>query len=281
MEAKSLRALIVDDLPESRTAILERVDVLGHESDMASCVEEARKLLGKNDYDYVVLDLQIPNRKGGPDMIEYGMNFIDEIIAEHTYMAIVVVTAHGKTYSHVVEVMGKSPLVRYAPKPFTNDSEPNLTKMIREALEKAEEYRRAGLLPCALSNSRKKQKTGAVATIDIKVLRRKKDQQVFCLVEGEERPFSIREHEILALYVAEQAKRGHDPERHMADVNSDLFNINNDYNRRHSALSRFRSKLRKYLPEGHPDLLVNVSDRRYYLGCYCIDSTDKGSGKKK
>ncbi len=276
MEKKTLRALIVDDLPESRNQIKEHVEVLGHDSDMAACVEEARKLLAKNHYDYIVLDLQIPNRKGGPDMIEYGMAFINEIIADHTYLAIVVVTAHGKTYSHVVEVMGKSPLVRYVPKPFTNDpTHPKLTKMIKEAQEKAEEYRSAGMLPCALSKNGKKEKTCPIATIDVKVLRRRKDQQVFCLVNGEERPFSIREHDILVLYSGAQGKRGDDPQRHKASVDSDGFNINNDFNRRHSALSRFRSKLRSYLPEGHPDVMVNVTERMYYLGCYCIDTTNR------
>lgn len=112
-----------------------------------------------------------------------------------------------------------------------------------------------------------------IGVIDVRVVRRRRKQQVYCLVNGAERAFSIREHEILKIYAKIQAKRNDDPERHKAEVDSDLFNIEDDYNRRHSALSRLRRKIKSYLPEGHPPVMVNSSERVYYLGCYCEGST--------
>jgi len=271
MEKGEIRALIVDDLKAAREEIREHIDALGHASDEAGCVEEARKMLKNHAYNYVVLDLQLPMRDGKPDKIEYGKAFLDEIIAAYLYMGIVVVTGHGKTYLHVVDVMGRSPLVRYVPKPFDDDPRnPRLTDMIKIVLEKVDQYRKEGLLPCAQS---KAACDCAIGAIDVRAIRRRKNSQVFCLVNGEERSFSYREHEILCLYAQEQSKHGDDLERHKVELNSDLFGIEDEENMI-IALSRLRKKIEKYLPEGHPKLLVNFSYRCYYLGCHCIDSTD-------
>ena len=185
METKEIRALIVDDLGAAREEIQEHTDALGHVSDEAACVEEARKKLKNHPYDYVVLDLQLPMRQGGPDKIEYGKAFLDEIIGAYLYMGIVVVTAHARTYLHVVDVMGRSPLVRYVPKPFDDDPRnPKLTDMIKLVLEKVEQYRSEGLLPCLQSRSASGSPIGA---IDVWVVRRRKNSQVFCTVNGEVR----------------------------------------------------------------------------------------------
>lgn len=271
MDKGEIRALIVDDLKAARDDIREHIDALGHASDEADCVEEARKMLKNHAYNYVVLDLQLPMRAGKPDKIEYGKAFLDEIIGAYLYMGIVVVTGHGKTYLHVVDVMGRSPLVRYVPKPFDDDPRnPKLTDMIRIVLEKVHQYRSDGLLPCAQS----KAACGcAIGTIDVRVIRRKKNSQVFCLVNGTEQPFSYREHAILVLYAQGQSKHEDAQERYKVELNSDLFGIEDEDNMV-IALSRLRKKIEKYLPEGHPKLLENFSYRCYYLGCYCIDSTE-------
>ena len=118
MVTKGVRALIVDDLPEARTDIKDHLKLLGHQSDEAGCYDEAQELLKDNSYDYVVLDLQLPIRKGSADKIEVGKNLLNDIIVNHTYTGIVVVTAHGKTFSMLLTLWGAVPWWGMCPSPL-------------------------------------------------------------------------------------------------------------------------------------------------------------------
>lgn len=74
------KGLVIDD----DSLILESVDdilsILNHEkSDGAQSADEARSLLEKNKYDYVILDLEIPTRFGTKADVRFGQMFLNEI----------------------------------------------------------------------------------------------------------------------------------------------------------------------------------------------------------
>jgi len=75
-----VKVLVVED---DRRIKAETIDdclaSLGHESDWAQHQQEANGLLAANDYDLILLDLQIPSRAGGKDLPEFGKNLLRQI----------------------------------------------------------------------------------------------------------------------------------------------------------------------------------------------------------
>lgn len=56
----TLRALVVADMEKIAREVSDILDSLGHKHDLAMDQESARKLLGPDKYNYVLLDLEIP-----------------------------------------------------------------------------------------------------------------------------------------------------------------------------------------------------------------------------
>ena len=273
MDVKKV-ALIVDDLPEARDQIRLDVEALGHDAVDASTFDEAREWLNDNRPDYVVLDLQIPMREGTPAEIKYGMTLLDEIVAKHPRTAIVVVTAHGKTFRYSTVVMHKSPFVTFVPKPFVDDDpeNPSLMDGIKVVLAKVDEA-----LPdngSAKPKSVLPQVEVPRGTIDVRLIRKKGNIQFVCTVNGEERAFSKQEHRILKVFAKVQAAHCDDPHRHSAAADATEFGVDpKKFNALDTALYRLRKRLLDYLPEDHPPVIEHLDYQRYGLGCYCIDST--------
>jgi CheY-like chemotaxis protein len=270
-------ALIVDDLPEAREQIRLDVEALGHDATDASTFEEAREWLNTNCPDYVVLDLQIPMRQNTTAEIKYGMTLLDEIVAKHPCAAIVVVTAHGKNFRYSTEVMHKSRFVTFVPKPFVEDDpdNPSLMNGIKIVLAKVAEAH-SGNGAAAPKNETPLQDIPR-GTIDLRVLKKPRNTQVTCVVNGTKRAFSKEQHRILKLFADAQARRNDDTERYNAAVEASAFGFNDakNPNARNSAFTRLRTRLQKYLPEGHPPVCDTPTYQEYCLGCFCIDSTPK------
>jgi len=129
-------ALVIDDDPEIQSVVRDRLESLGHSCDTAGSQEEARKLVERGGYSYVLLDLEIPVAYGRPPRIPIGKNMIQEIRASHCFenVPILVITAHSVT-ELAVDVM-KQGAVDFVTKPF-RESGQTLEKSISEALEKA------------------------------------------------------------------------------------------------------------------------------------------------
>ena len=53
------KGLIVDDSKGVRTTVAAMLQILGHDSDAAASVEEARELMAEKLYDYMLLDMEI------------------------------------------------------------------------------------------------------------------------------------------------------------------------------------------------------------------------------
>lgn len=269
-------ALIVDDLPEAREQIRLDVEALGHDATDASTFEEAREWLNANRPDYVVLDLQIPMRQNTTAEIKYGMALLDEIVAKYPCAAIVVVTAHGKNFRYSTEVMHKSRFVTFVPKPFVEDDpeNPSLMDGIKVVLAKVEEDQSGN--GTAKPRNGMPQQVIPPGTVDVRIIRKHRNTQYFCAVNGIECAFSKQEHKILKVFAAAQAKCKKEENRHQTIVEASAFGIKEEqFNARHSAITRLRKRLMSYLPEGHLDVLENTNYREYSLGCICCDSTEK------
>ena len=274
---RKLVSLIVDDLKASRQDMILHVEALGHIYVEATCVQEGRRLLAEKTPDYVLLDLQLPMNPATVDKIEFGKSFLSEIVREHPLVPVVVVTGHGISLSHAMDVVHRSDfaLVTFVPKPFKDDDPnvPNLTDSIKMVLDKAERLKQEGL-PSGLKTKPEEHEPCEIAVIDVRILDKPNHQQVVCTVNGKRAIFSPKEQEILAVYARLQERHGKDPKRHLLEVDSEDFDISDDFDNRHTVLCRLRNKrLKPVLPERHPPVLTPGSVKGHYaLGCYCVDS---------
>jgi len=271
-------ALIVDDLPEAREHIRMDVEALGHDAVDASTFDEAREWLNENRPDYVVLDLKIPMRQDKPAEIKYGMALLDEIVEKYPQAPIVVVTAHGKNFRYSTEVMHRSPFVTFVPKPFVDDDpeNPSLMDGIKVVLAKAEDAQSSN--GTSETDNAVPEKEIPRGEIDLRIIRKHRNTQVICSVNGVERAFAKKqEHRILKIFADAQTERPDDPERYNAVVKASAFGFDDAEcpNARHSAFTRLRKRLLGYLPKGHPEVCENTDYQEYCLGCYCYDSTPK------
>ena len=270
--------LIVDDLKPARQEMMLHVDALGHDSLEAGSVQEAREILGRVVPDCILLDLQLPMNSDTVDKIEFGKSFLSEIIREHPLVPVVVVTGHGISFSHAMDVVHRSPyaLVTFVPKPFLDDDPnvPNLTDSIRMVLAKAERLKKEGLGE-GLKDRRavpEEKIDVEIAVIDATIFQRLSHQQVVCLVNGQRVIVSPKEQEILAAFAKAQQAAGDDPMRHRIEVDSERFGIWDAGDNRHTTMSRMRNRrLKPYLPVGYPKVLAPGSRKGFYsLGCYCV-----------
>ena len=72
-------ALIVDDDQEILALLEERLLSMGHECRKAQSQTEAEEILEDHVFDYILLDLEIPNRFQGRADIVYGHNLLRKI----------------------------------------------------------------------------------------------------------------------------------------------------------------------------------------------------------
>ncbi len=91
------KALVIDDDEGICQSIAERLDVLEHTCDCARSVKEARGLLKDNEYNYIILDMEIPNEFGKQPDIANGELFLKVLRNRFPKeaMPIIVITAHA------------------------------------------------------------------------------------------------------------------------------------------------------------------------------------------
>ena len=99
-----MKVLVVED---DRKIKIETIDdcleSLGHVNDWAQNQQEANGLLVANDYDLILLDLQIPSRPGGKALPEFGKNLAKQIRARTGRdVPVILMTAQ---YQHCVDLM--------------------------------------------------------------------------------------------------------------------------------------------------------------------------------
>lgn len=94
------KGLVIDDDPLILESVDDILSVLNHEkSDGAKSADEARALLEKNKYDYVILDLEIPTRFGTKADVRFGQMFLNEIRKMYAKNELPVIIITGRLVS--------------------------------------------------------------------------------------------------------------------------------------------------------------------------------------
>lgn len=131
------RALVIEDDPDIREAVSDILDSLNHDHDYADSVESAREHLGREEYTYILLDLEIPviARRNLP-RVQNGENLLEEIVrcrGLRVCPIVIVMTAHGTDGPDLAVDVMKRGAADYVTKPFKTAGR-TLDKSIREAL---------------------------------------------------------------------------------------------------------------------------------------------------
>lgn len=136
MHKAMTRGLIVEDNQDVAEDVVDILDSLGHQSDHAVSMASARCLLDSGEYDYVLLDLEIPAREGrGIPRLQNGENLLREIRAHPTHgkVPVIIMTAHGNEGPAQGVRMMKNGATDYIAKPFPTSGQ-TLDIVIQEAL---------------------------------------------------------------------------------------------------------------------------------------------------
>ncbi|HYX28035.1 MAG TPA: sigma-54 dependent transcriptional regulator [Pyrinomonadaceae bacterium] len=119
---KSLRLLIVDDEEAARYGIRRALESLGYEIFEAECAESARPLISDQNFDLLLLDVNLPGISG--------LEFLSELQTETAPPLVIIITAHGSERLAVQAV--KSGAYDYISKPFELD---DLRLVVKNAFE--------------------------------------------------------------------------------------------------------------------------------------------------
>ena len=89
--------LIIDDDAAMRQALADRLESAGYDFDSSESQVEAMEFLCKQRYDVILLDLELPSRKGKPTATQVGRNLLDQIRAcpRNGSTPVIMVTNHG------------------------------------------------------------------------------------------------------------------------------------------------------------------------------------------
>ena len=89
--------LIIDDDPAIRQVLEDRMDSAGFDHDSADSQVAAVECLQKHRYDLILLDLELPSRKGKPTSTQVGRNLLEQIREDdhNETTPVIVITAHG------------------------------------------------------------------------------------------------------------------------------------------------------------------------------------------
>ena len=139
-----MKVLVVED---ERKIKIETIDdcleSMGHVSDWAQNQQDANGLLVANDYDLILLDLQIPSRPGGKALPEFGKNLAKQIRARTGRdVPVILVTAQ---HQHCVDLMIELQEIGIdgsISKPFPTSGR-TLAVVIEEVMEKHRRFRLA------------------------------------------------------------------------------------------------------------------------------------------
>ena len=188
----TLRALVIDDDPHIVDVISDIVASLGHTCDSAGCQDKARQQLATAQYDYFVLDLEIPVRsERSVARLQNGLNLLGELVAARLG-PVIVVTGYGNHGPDQGVECVKLGAADYVAKPFKTEGK-TLDGAITDAL------RRAGRLTSAAVRQRPVAPPRPFAGGEIQLL---KKRLVVCDVEV---PITPLMHRVLTVLSARHA----------------------------------------------------------------------------
>lgn len=127
------KILIIDDEEQVREELSDRLSSMGHESEEASCQEEAERMIDEIDYDLVLLDLAIPVKFEGVARVEHGRNLLERIASKAGAPPVIVITANGLSGHKLAVEMMDIGAATFVGKPFDEDPiEPKIKKWLEK-----------------------------------------------------------------------------------------------------------------------------------------------------
>ena len=137
--------LIIDDNAKVRLTLEDRIESLGYDFDSAGCQTTATALLHKRRYDLILLDQELPIKKGKPTNKQVGRNLIDQIRQDpnNETTPIIIVTAHDGDNSSVVSDLLLNGATYFIHKPQLEILEEKI-KAVFEKQEQRNKKARAG-----------------------------------------------------------------------------------------------------------------------------------------
>ncbi len=132
-----ITALIVEDDDRIVRSIEDALYSLGHAFTSAASQEEAIEALGASRFDYVLLDLHIPARRGrGGASIECGANLLRQIRERYSAveLPVIVITAQSSACVNLATELHRSGADEFISKPFPETGR-TLPSVVREVLE--------------------------------------------------------------------------------------------------------------------------------------------------
>lgn len=140
-----MKVLVVEDEPKIKTETIDDcLGSLGHVSDWAQNQQDANALLAANEYDLVLLDLQIPSRLSGKASPEFGKNLLKQIRARkgREGIAVILMTAQHQHCVDLLTDLQEIGIDGSISKPFPTAGR-TLAVVIEDVLEKHRRFRMA------------------------------------------------------------------------------------------------------------------------------------------
>jgi CheY-like chemotaxis protein len=132
-----MKALVVEDDPTIVEMVEDVLFSLGHEFEVATNQQDAKQLLQSTDFEYVLLDLQIPAKanRGGADK-QYGINCLKDIkrMKAPTPPPVIMMTSHVVDYANLSGELQRNGVRECITKPFSDATRP-LSTVIEGVLE--------------------------------------------------------------------------------------------------------------------------------------------------
>ena len=132
-----MKALVVEDDPTIVEMVEDVLFSLGHEFEVATNQQDAQQLLKSMDFDYVLLDLQIPAKanRGGADK-QYGINLLKDIqrMKAPSPPPVIMMTAHLADGFNLSSELQRNGVRECIAKPFSDAARP-LSSVILAVVE--------------------------------------------------------------------------------------------------------------------------------------------------
>lgn len=138
-----MKVLVVEDEPKIKTEPIDDcLGSLGYVSDWAQNQQDASGLLAANDYDLVLLDLQIPSRPNGKASPEFGKNLLKQIRARkgRDGVPVILMTAQHQHCVDLLTDLQEIGIDGSISKPFPTTGR-TLAVVIEDVLEKYRRFR--------------------------------------------------------------------------------------------------------------------------------------------
>ena len=127
-------ALVIDDDPEIREHLKERLESFGHECTAVGSQADAEEMFEQHTFAYILLDLEIPIRYGRVPAKIMGENTLRNLRKDprNGNAPVLIITAHGKDSPALAVKLMKLGAVDFLNKPFDE----RLEESINEAMQK-------------------------------------------------------------------------------------------------------------------------------------------------